>query len=302
MKLQCIAALIALSTAQGVSAQDFPALKLSPILLVDDRNFAAGANDRTATLGEPVLDFALVFQSAATLTERDASKLPAWVPANMLILLREAVMSPGDQRALPGIAAYCSREFTLTENAEKTYGPAAAGFPLGNDLRACFMDTDTDGSFDRVFVPGDRSSRFAMPQPIEPLTFTAARMVPLGGARWRLVAKQEDRTRSLGALGLLSQRHVFQAQTNGATGRFDEVVTGLIGGACGETSIPIDTGLKTNRLPRTYKFGCSEIEVTGYDRSDKRLTYRITKAMPEQAVRLTISFLDLNGGTIYTLE
>lgn len=302
MKSRCLVAVLALSTAHVASAQDVPSLKLSPILLVDDRNHASGPNERTVALGEPVLDLALVFKSAATITAPKQSKTPAWVPANMLALLREAVMQPGDPRALPGVPVYCTREFTLTEKAGETYGPAAADFPLGEDLRACFMDTDADGSFDSIFAPGDRSGRFATPQPLEPLTYKAAQMVPIGDARWRIVAKQEDRTRSLGALGLLSQRHVFQAQTNGARGQYDEVVTSLVGGACGETSIPIDTGLKTNRLPRTYKFGCAEIEVTGYDKSSKRLTYRIAKAMSEQPVSLRISFLDIYGGTIYTLD
>ena len=62
------AALIA-ATAMGsnvAAAKDLPDLRFSPIVLVDDTGRFRQGEDRTITLGEPVLDLALALQSGAS--------------------------------------------------------------------------------------------------------------------------------------------------------------------------------------------------------------------------------------------
>lgn len=284
------------------AAKDLPDLRFSPIVLVDDTGRFRQGEDRTITLGEPVLDLALALQSGASVTPDALARRPAWVPATNLLRLREATPAADDPRARNGAKVYCTLRFAISKDVQRSQQATGIDLPEGENLQACFVDGDTDGLFETVFALGTEDEDFALPSSIDPLAYRTQTNVPMGDLRWRLVAKQEDRTRSLGALGLLSQRQVFQAQTNGATGRYDEAQTGLIGSACGQTTIPIDTGFKTSRLPRTYSFGCAEIAVTDYDKRTRTLTYRIVKPMPEQPVSLKVSFLDIYGGTIYTLD
>ena len=296
-----IGAASALAIASQAAAEPLPAPTLSPLVLIDDEGKYGQDAQMTITLKQPVLDLAVAAQSSATFAPGSTVYGLPWLGFDHRTLLRKASFSQGDPRAISD-TTYCSPLFTVNKDFREAQAEKGDFLPDEKNLRACFFDTDADATFDKMAITGTGSQKYRTPFDIAPIRYSENGAQPIGDMRWRLVAKVEDRTRSLGVLGMLSQRLVLQAQTNGATGRFDEVTTHLLGEGCAGGKIPIDTNLNPKRLPTTFSFGCAQLDIKAYDRKKRQLSYRIVEPMATEPVRMTVSFQDIYGGTIYSLD
>lgn len=285
----------------AIAAQDLPDVGLTRVLLADSGGTPAGSA-RTVALGSPVLEYALLLESAALADGTTKLEGEAWVAAALRLPMREARLAAGDPRAIAGASTYCTVEIEPAEAVRSARTDSEADGRFADSVRACFIDVDNDSRLDRVFFTGARWAADKLPRDIAPIAYRREEMTPLPGARWRLVVKNEDRSRSLGALGFLSQRHVLQAQVNMPGPGFSEVRTGFAEAQCGMNSVGIDTSIKTSRLPQQYDFGCTRVSITGFDKKAKTITYVIDRHMKPSPVSLTVSFLDIYGGTIYTLN
>jgi hypothetical protein len=285
----------------AIAAQDLPEIGFTRILLADSGGIPAGSA-RTVSLGSPVLEYALLFETAALADGAARLEGEPWVSAALGLPMREARLAAGDPRAIEGAGTYCTVEIAPPEAIRSARSASETAPRFADKVRACFIDTDNDSRLDRAFFTGARWAADRLGRDIAPIAYRRQEMTPLPGARWRLVVKNEDRTRSLGALGFLSQRTVLQAQVNIPGPGFSEVRTDFAEAQCGMKAIAIDTSIKTSRLPRPYDFGCTRVSITGFDKKAKTITYVIDRHMKPSPVSLTVSFLDIYGGTIYTLN
>lgn len=285
----------------AIAAQDLPEIGFTRILLADSGGTPAGSA-RTVPLGSPVLEYALLLESAAIADGTVKLQGEPWVAAALGLPMREARLAPGDARAIEGASTYCTVEFAPSEAIRSARVASEPESRFADKVRACFIDIANDSRFDRVFFTGSRWAADKLPRDIAPIAYRREEMTPLRGARWQLVVKNEDRTRSLGALGFLSQRNVLQAQVNMPGPAFSEVRTNFVEAQCGMKVIGIDTSIKTSRLPQPYDFGCTRVSITGFDKKAKTITYVIDRHMKPSPVSLTVSFVDIYGGTIYTLN
>lgn len=297
--LPIFASLFLSSPVQG---QEPDSLVLSPLFLLDDENSAADATVQTVRLGEPILELAIATKSGAVLNVSRPNEDLGWFPLAGQIVLREAVPVDAQEQGDARGKVYCTGQFESSFEEQQLAAKQSLSLPERGKVRACFIDSEGDGDFEKVFISGYDIEPLGNTVEISPISYRKGSNLPLGNSRWRLVAKKEDRTRKLGALGFLSQRRVFQAQTNAATGRFEEVYSYLTEDACGNNQIAVDTGFKVSRLPRRYQFGCAQIEVTDFDKRSQTLSYRITERFSAQPVLLQVRFLDLLGGTTYTIK
>lgn len=285
----------------AIAAQDLPEIGFTRILLADSGGTPAGS-PRTVSLGSPVLEYALLFESAALADGTAKLQGEPWVAAALGLPMREARLAAGDPRAIESASTYCTVEIEPSEAVRSTRADSEPDRRFADKVRACFIDIDNDSRFDRVFFTGARWAADKLPRDIAPIAYRRQEMAPLPGGRWRLVVKNEDRTRSLGALGFLSQRNVLQAQVNMPGPAFSEVRTDFVEAQCGMKVIGIDTSIKTSRLPQPYDFGCTRVSITGFDKKAKTITYVIDRHMKPSPVSLTVSFVDIYGGTIFTLN
>lgn len=287
--------------APASAAQDLPELRFSPILLANGSGTPAGT-PQTVPLDSAVLDYVLLFESGALVGAQAVFVREPWVNPALALPLREARLAAGDPRAVEGSATYCTGDIKPPEAVRLQRNASGERSRFADMVRACLVDSDNDRRFDKAFFAGAAWPDDALPQAIDPISYEPKAMIPLPGARWRLVVKNEDRTRSLGALGMLSQRRVLQAQASIPGPGFSEVKTNFLANQCGMGVIGIDTGIKTDRLPRSYDFGCARVTITGNDKKAKTITFVVDRHMEPSAVSLTVSFLDIYGGTIYTLN